>query len=48
MSPVPVPAPAATADRPAAPASVRTPHASVTDGRPPTAVEKAAAEGRTV
>ncbi|GED89367.1 hypothetical protein [Streptomyces sp. 6-11-2] len=48
MSPVPAPAPAATADRPAAPASVRTPHASVTDGRPPTAVEKAAAEGRTV
>ncbi len=45
MSPVPVPAPAATADRPA---SVRTPHASVTDGRPPAAVAKAAAEGRTV
>ncbi|MFF4761739.1 hypothetical protein [Streptomyces sp. NPDC001292] len=44
----PVPAPAATADCPAVPASVATPRASVTDGRPPAAAEEAAAEGRAV
>ncbi|MFF4142410.1 hypothetical protein ACFY0A_13610 [Streptomyces sp. NPDC001698] len=44
----PVPAPAATADRPAVAASVRVPHAPVPGGRPPAATEMEAAEGRTV
>ncbi|MFF4790377.1 hypothetical protein ACFY2M_11530 [Streptomyces sp. NPDC001276] len=48
MSPVPLPAPAATADHSAAPAFVRVPHASVPGGRPPAAAEMEAAEGRTV
>ncbi|MFB7107832.1 hypothetical protein [Streptomyces sp. NPDC056190] len=50
MSPVPVPsrAPAATVDRPAAPASVRAPHASVPGDRPSAAAEMEAAEGRAV